>query len=418
MKKVSYILLTVVAMLITLNITYSSFNTSTKTIDVFHTKNYIFKVDANGGSFTKTDNTKIINGNINLPTPDRKGYTFQGYSNSASGNILYSTKTNKLDEIQNKKIYAIWKINTYSITYNLNGGSISGQKNNYNVEETFKLVNPTRTGYTFTGWTGSNGNTASTSVTIPKGTIGNKSYTANWKVINYSISYDLNGGSISSQPTSYNVESSSFTLPKPTRTGYTFIGWSGTGLNSNTKNVTISKGSTGNRSYKANWSKNYYTVNYYINNSLWAQRSVGYGDSLENLNGQSALDGYHTFHGWSGWVNTMPANNVNLYASVTESYCRLTTGHGPIGNANALLNVFQNAGWTGRVQEQTLYPGNYLVITDYTLTRAQAENQKNYIASHTNYTNYNFPYLYWVSIDCTNGYSEAWTRGMGQSNFN
>ena len=207
-------------------------------------------------------------------------------------------------------------------------------------------------------------------------------------------------------------------MPNPTRTGYTFAGWTGTGLSSATKNVTISKGTTGNRSYKATWSKNYYTVNYYVNGSLWAQRSVGYGDSLENLNGQSALDGYHTFHGWNGWVNNMPANNVSLTASVTESYCRLTTGHGPIGNANALLNVFRNAGWTGSVQEAPQYPGNYLVITDYTLTRAQAEVQKNYIASHTNYSNYNYPYLYWVGIDCTNGYSQAWTRGYGQRDFN
>ena len=418
MKKISYIALSIIALFITLNITYSSFNTTTKQTDIFHSKNYIFKLNANGGAFTKSDNTKIVSGSVNLPQPTRTGYTFLGYSNSSNGSVLYSLTTNKLDEIQNKLIYAIWKINTYTITYNLNGGTISGQKTNYNVEESFKLVNPTRTGYTFTGWTGSNGNTASTSVTIPKGTIGDKVYNANWKTINYSISYDLAGGSISSQPTGYNIESNKITLPQPTRTGYTFSGWTGTGLSSPTKSVSIPKGSTGNRSYKATWSKNYYTVNYYINGSLWAQRSVGYGDSLENLNGQSALDGYHTFHGWSGWVNNMPNNNVNLYANVTESYCRLTTGHGPIGNANAILSVFQRAGWSGWVQEQTLYPGNYLVITDYTLTRAQAEAQKNFIASHTNYTNYNYPYLYWVAIDCTNGYSEAWTRGMGQSNFN
>jgi hypothetical protein len=59
-----------------------------------------------------------------------------------------------------------------------------------------------------------------------------------------------------------------------------------------------------------------------------------------------------------------------------------------------------------------------MVITDFNLTRAQAEVQKNYIASHTNYTNYNYPYLYWVAVECTNGHGEAWTRGRGQSSFN
>ena len=191
-----------------------------------------------------------------------------------------------------------------------------------------------------------------------------------------------------------------------------------TELTTATKNVIIAKGSVGNRNYIATWSKNYYTVNYYVNNNLWTQRSVGYGDEIPNLNGQDVLDSYHKFHGWNGWVSNMPDYDVTLTASVTEAYCQLITGHGPYGNASALLSVFQSAGWTGQISEAPSAPGYYLVVTDYTLTRAQAEIQKNYIASHANYTNYNFPYLYWVAIQCTNGYSSAWTRAKGQSQFN
>ena len=202
-----------------------------------------------------------------------------------------------------------------------------------------------------------------------------------------------------------------------TKTGYTFVGWTGTGLNSATKNVTISN-NVGNRSYTANWSKNYYIVNYYVNGNLWTQRSVGYNDNLENLNAQSLLDVYHKFHGWTGWVDKMPNHDVNLYANITESYCALITGHGQYGNATALLNVFRSAGWSGTVVESPHYPGNYQVVTDYNLTRAQAEIQKNYIAEHTNYTNYNYPYLYWVAVDCTNGIGTEWTRSVGQKNFN
>lgn len=79
--------------------------------------------------------------------------------------------------------------NTYSISYNLNGGSISGQPTSYNVESsTFTLPQPTKAGYTFTGWTGSNGATPQMAVTVNKGTRENLSYTANWQVnmyINY-----------------------------------------------------------------------------------------------------------------------------------------------------------------------------------------------------------------------------------------
>ena len=275
----------------------------------------------------------------------------------------------------------------------------------------------TKTGHTFSGWTGSNGNTPSTNVSIAKGSTGDKSYTANWKVIQYDITYNLAGGSASPLQTSYNVESNSFTLPTPSRTGYTFTGWSGTGLSATSKNVTVGKGSTGNRSYTANWSVNYYTVNYYVQGSLWATRSVAYNTTPENLNAQSALDIYHKFNSWDGWVDKMPTNTVNLYANITESYCMLMTGHGPYGNAEGLLNVFKSAGWTGRIEEAPSAPGQYWVVTDYTLTRAQADIQRDYIANHTNYTNYNFPYLYWVAVSCTNGIGDTWTRGVGTKKF-
>ncbi len=418
MKKWSKLLIIVLTLLCSLQTTCAFFTTSTNITNTFKTKNYTFYISANGGTFTSSK-VSVLNNNTTLPTPTRNGFSFLGYSKTSSGNVIYSTSINNADDINNKNLYAKWNRITYSISYNLDGGTITNQPTSYNVEtSSFTLPSPTKAGYEFVGWTGSNGSTPTKTVTINKGSTGNRSYKANWKVINYSISYNLDGGTIANKPTSYNVETNSFTLPTPTRVGYTFIGWTGTGLSSATKSVTINKGSIGARTYTANWTLNYYTVNYYVNGSLWAQRSVGYGNALENLNAQSALDIYHTFHGWSGWVDTMPTNDVNLYANITESYCRLTTGHGPYGNASALLSVFQSAGWTGQIEEQTLYPGNYLVRTDFTLTRAQAEQQKNYIASHTNYNNYNYPYLYWVGVDCTNGYNEAWTRGLGQSTFN
>ena len=350
-----------------------------------------------------------------IPEATKKGYSFEGW--------FYNNLLIKEDTVTNisfdHEIKANWKIIDYSITYNLNGGSLSSSISKYNIEtDTFLLPKPTKEGYTFLGWTGDNGTIPSDNVEIEKGSIGNKVYTANWKPIEYSISYNLDGGSISSQPTNYNIESNTIALSQPTKKGYTFLGWTGTELTTVTKNVIIAKGSVGNRNYIATWSKNYYTVNYYVNNNLWTQRSVGYGDEIPNLNGQDVLDSYHKFHGWNGWVSNMPDYDVTLTASVTEAYCQLITGHGPYGNASALLSVFQSAGWTGQISEAPSAPGYYLVVTDYTLTRAQAETQKNYIASHTNYTNYNFPYLYWVAIQCTNGYSSAWTRAKGQSQFN
>ncbi len=84
---------------------------------------------------------------------------------------------------------------------------------------------------------------------------GNKTLKAKWNPVNYTISYNLDGGNISGQKTSYNVETDTFTLTNPTRDGYDFTGWTGTGLSTATTSVSIAKGSTGNRSYTANWKK-------------------------------------------------------------------------------------------------------------------------------------------------------------------
>ena len=86
---------------------------------------------------------------------------------------------------------------TYKITYNLDGGSMSDQPTSYNVRSnTFTLPQPTKTGYTFTGWTGSNGTTPQKTVTVNKGTRGNLNYTANWSANNYYVTFNGNGGSL------------------------------------------------------------------------------------------------------------------------------------------------------------------------------------------------------------------------------
>ncbi len=94
--------------------------------------------------------------------------------------------------------YAQQVIN-YTITYDLADGTLPTGSTNpttYNVEtNTFTLINPERTNYTFTGWTGSNGTTPQTTVTIAKGTTGNLSYTANWERLPYyTVEFNSNGG--------------------------------------------------------------------------------------------------------------------------------------------------------------------------------------------------------------------------------
>ena len=111
---------------------------------------------------------------------------------------------------------------------------------------------PVKSGYTFAGWyLGESRFGFNTAITK------DITLTAKWTVNQYTITYDLNGGTAEGNPDTYTVETDTFTLKNPTRPGYTFTGWSGTGLTGeNNMTVTIEKGSTGERSYTAQWRYN------------------------------------------------------------------------------------------------------------------------------------------------------------------
>lgn len=150
------------------------------------------------------------------------------------------------------------------------------------------MPTPTRTGYTFTGWTGSNGTTAQKTVTIAKGSTGNKSYTANWTPTTWTVKYDANGGTgtMSTDTATYN-ENYVAKANQFTRIGYEFAGWTenadGSGSNwtswigkpwkwTYTKNITL----------YAQWKANTYT------NSIlhWAE---GFKYSEGNNSNKNAL---------------------------------------------------------------------------------------------------------------------------------
>ena len=151
-------------------------------------------------------------------------------------------------ETGNKEYWAKWEINQYTITFDTAGGSVvTPITQNYGTATTAP-ADPTKTGYTFAGWD------RAIPATMPA---ENLTITAQWTVNQYTIAYDLAGGTAEGNPDTYTIETGAFTLKNPTKSGYTFTGWSGTGLDGeNNMTVTIPTGSTGNRIYTAHWRYN------------------------------------------------------------------------------------------------------------------------------------------------------------------
>ena len=246
---------------------------------------------------------------VTLPTPTREGYAFLGWTvNSDMAPQL--TVVLPQGSIGNKTYTANWELTGYTVTMNLNGGS--GETTLlYTVEdEEFALPTPTRNGYEFVGWTGEGITTPQTSVKIPKGSTGNKAYTANWQVIEYTITLDTNGGPNVS-PIKYTVEDS-FTLPYPLRPGYEFAGWTldGSGMLPATTLI-IYYGTTGDLHYKAEWRLAEYTITMDLDGGS-GQEKVIYTVTDEDFELPTPTRNGYEFVGWTGERITTPQTSVKI----------------------------------------------------------------------------------------------------------
>ena len=162
-----------------------------------------------------------------------------------------------------------------AVTLALGGGKLGGSTDTIQiiVKNDSKFTAPASDGMTrpdgntgsYFKWLGSDGNLYAPGESVPEVVT---TLTAQWTANQYAITYDLAGGTAEGNPSTYTIETKAFTLKNPTKSGYTFTGWSGTGLDGeNNMTVTIPTGSTGNRAYTAHWRYNgsghsysYYTI--------------------------------------------------------------------------------------------------------------------------------------------------------------
>lgn len=311
---------------------------------------------------------------ITLPTPSRTGYTFKGWATSStatSGSTGSYTPTGKVT------LYAIWKINTYTITWKNHDGTVLETDKNvaYGTTPTYNGSTPTKAAtaqysYTFNGWS-----PTVTSVT------GNATYTAQFKSTtrSYTISFNVNnsnygsvsptsvanvpyGATFSTSSNTCTINGTPVTATAKTATGYTtsFSSWSNTGAVTGAKTVTANFNRTAHT----------YTVKFNGNGATsgsMSNLSMTYG-TAKNLTSNSFIKDGHTFLGWSTsstattatYTNGQSVNNltatdkaiVNLYA--VWKVKSFTIEIPPIGyDGVASITVTRSPGFTSAPAAQT-----------------------------------------------------------------
>ena len=296
------------------------------------------------------------------------GYRFLRWNNPASSGYVDDNGKRPVN-IYSQEIftpYALFEAIQYPINYVLNGGDNNpANPDTYTIEDEITLLDPTRDGYDFDGWLEGN--------TIAKGSTGEKTFTAQWTAIDYSITYVLNGGTNNpANPDTYTVEDEIILLA-PTRTGYNFDGWSNGGK--------IEIGSTGEKEFSAAWSPISYTVRYDSNGGAGATAdSTHVFDASGTLTPNGFTREGHTFAGWAttpdgpavydneatvvnltdvdGAIVTLYAKwNINTYTVRFFDY----TGTVQLGEA-------QTVNWGGAAVPETAPARTGRTFTGWTLT--------------------------------------------------
>jgi uncharacterized repeat protein (TIGR02543 family) len=170
-------------------------------------------VDSN--SYTNGQTATVLGNTGSLV---KTGYTFAGWNTAANGSgTSYTAGQTLAMGSANVTLYAQWTINSYTITFNSAGGSaVSAITQNYGTSVTAPAA-PTRTGYTFTGWS------PAVPAIIPASAT---TCVAQWTANTYTVTFDANGGTAATPASKVVTYGSTYgTLATTARTGYTFNGW-------------------------------------------------------------------------------------------------------------------------------------------------------------------------------------------------
>lgn len=342
--------------------------------------------NANGGSGAPESQTKYYGIDLTLSDviPTRSGYTFKGWGTTATDTSVNHAPGSTYTFNSNRTMYAIWESNapkTYTVSYNANGGigALSEQTKMHNIALTLTNTTPTRSGYTFLGWSTTSGTNQTVKYEAGGSYTENASVTlyAVWqesKNTTYMVFYNANGGS---GAPGKQIKTSNVTLTlsstKPTRSGYTFLGWS-------TSSTATSPTYYAGGSYTANasatlyavWSYNaptVYTISFNANGGSGAPSSVPKTDGVTLY--LPSTEPTRTNYAFLGWSTSSTATIPTYYAGGSFTQNANTTLYAVWKYDPATYRVYYNAnGGSGGPSSQIKTYGVSLTLSSVIPTRS------------------------------------------------
>ncbi len=275
------------------------------------TQKYTVTFNANGGTASATS-VQVEDGKAygTLPTASREGYHFKGWFTQAEGGV----KIQDTDAVTgDHTLYAQWEQKTFLIRFDSQGGSAVEEKSVAYGGTYGTLSTPTRAGYEFMGWytqaAGGVQVTSATNVTLTDVNSAQILY-ARWQANAYTVTFNANGGTVSTASKEVRYDETYGTLPTPTTSeeGMEFVGWF-TNANGGAQ---ITSGSivtlTSNITLYAHWATATYDVTFISGGNIVATSNVSHNESVAKITT------------WDGFVTGMEIVGYYTDSAMTQAY--------------------------------------------------------------------------------------------------
>ena len=305
-----------------------------------------------------------------MPSPSLAGYRFGGWYDE---NGVRFTETTVYRTAGSSTVYAKWEPVRYEIIYDYNGGDCDmDNPEQAGYYEDVTIYAPERNGSSFAGWTitgmdnsthtidgtvtnetDCNGAGAGKTSAVYKGLRsddGTVYLTAQWHDTDYTITYHLDGAADPGNPSTYNRSTPTFSLINPSKEGYDFAGWTGTGLDTENLSVVIPTGSYGDREYTAHFNAHRYRIVYAGTEGCTAwnpgpdEASFGQTFTVDNPGMPGAVFAGWTISGMDGCEHVIGADTTpdEIISGVTAtSFKNLRSTEGTV----TFTAVWQYAGY-------------------------------------------------------------------------